>query len=394
MTIAGRLSRLVPDAVIARLLPADRRFDPSLPGPVVSFDVAARRRVLIGPVNSAGQASAWARALREHCPETDAVSLAVSRSDGFAHDADVLVPPPVFAWSGRWQRSLCRAVESDVSHVLVESARSPFAGGVRADLDRDLGWLRGRGIDAALVWHGSDIRDAQRHAVDELSPYRDAEWSAREELAAQSARHRALAASSGLPSFVSTPDLLDDVPSAVWLPVVVDPARWTSALPVLDHDGPLRVVHAPSSALVKGTALVEPILQRLQHEGIIDYRRLESIDHASMPARIADADVVLDQFRLGSYGVAAVEALAAGRIVVGRLHDVVRDRVLATAGVEVPIVSSAPRDLESTLRELASDRGRARSIAEQGPAFARAVHDGTMAATVVARVMSFASAAE
>ncbi len=394
MTIAAHLSRLVPDAVIARLLPADRRFDPSLPGPTVSFDAAARRRVLIGPVNSAGQAAAWARALRERCPDTDAVSLAVARSGGFAHDADVLVPHPVFAWSGHWQRSMRRTVESDVSHVLVESARSPFAGGLRADLDRDLAWLRGRGIGAALIWHGSDIRDAQRHAVDELSPYRDAEWSARAELAAQSARHRALAAHSGLPSLVSTPDLLDDVPSAVWLPVVVDMSRWASTLPVLDHEGPLRVVHAPSNALVKGTALIEPILHRLQREGIIDYRRLESTDHASMPARIAEADVVLDQFRLGSYGVAAVEALAAGRIVVGRLHDVVRERVLAAVGVEVPIVSSAPRDLESTLRDLASDHEMARSIAERGPAFARAVHDGAMAATVVARVMGFGRAAE
>lgn len=394
MTVIGSLSRLVPDEVIARLLPVGRRFDPAQPGPTLSLRAAARRRVLIGPANSAGQAAAWARALREHAAETDAVALAVARSDAFEHHADVIVPPPVFAWSGRWQRSLRRAVERDVTHVLVESGRSPFAGGVRADLGGDLAWMRGRGIGVGLVWHGSDVRDPERHATDELSPYRDPAWSERAELAAIATRHRALAADSGLPSFVSTPDLLEDLPEAAWLPVVVDMARWATSRPALDHGGPLRVVHAPSSAVVKGTALVEPVLERMAREGIIEYRRLESIDHASMPARIADADVVLDQFRIGSYGVAAVEALAAGRIVVGRLHGSVAGRVAEATGAEVPILSSHPDELEETLRDLATDRGRARSIAERGPAFVGAVHDGSMSAAVIGRALGFDRAAE
>lgn len=391
MTVIGALSRLVPDRVIAGLLPRERSFDPSAPPPVPEFPPSSRARVLVAPVNSAGQGEAWARSIERELDGVAAQSLQVGRPGGFAHDVGILVPPPVFTWSRDWQRALRVAMEQSVTHVLLESGRPILAGGMRGDVERDLRWLSGTGITTALLWHGSDIRDGRRHASEHAhSPYADASWSHRE-LDAIASRNRRLAARSGVPSLVSTPDLLDDVPGATWLPVVVDPALWaTEPLPP-QRRGPLRVVHAPSSGPIKGSELVEPTLRTLAAEGVIEYRRIEGVRHAEMPAVIRRADVVLEQFRLGSYGVAAVEAMAAGRIVIGNIDERVADRVEAASGLRPPILSSSPDGLDRLIRELAADPSAALATAARGPEFVRRVHNGSLSASVIGRALALGS---
>ncbi|MDO8338747.1 MAG: hypothetical protein Q7T15_10905 [Microcella sp.] len=391
MTVLGALSRLVPDRVIAGLLPRERSFDPSAPPSVPEFPPSSRARVLVAPVNAAGQGEAWARSIERELDGVAALSLQVGRPGGFAHDVGILVPPPVFTWSRDWQSALRVAMAESVTHVLLESGRPILAGGVRGDVERDLRWLAGTGITTALLWHGSDIRDGRRHASEHAhSPYADASWPHRE-LDAIATRNRRLAARSGVPSLVSTPDLLDDVPGATWLPVVVDPALWAMEPPPPQRGGLLRVVHAPSSGPIKGSELVEPIVRTLAAEGVIEYRRIEGVPHAEMPAVVRGADVVLEQFRLGSYGVAAVEAMAAGRIVIGSVDERVADRVDAASGLRPPILSSSPDGLYRLLRELAADPSAALASAARGPEFVRRVHDGSLSASVIGRVLALGS---
>ena len=54
--------------------------------------------------------------------------------------------------------------------------------------------------------------------------------------------------------------------------------------------------------------------------GLVDYTPLRDVPWSEMPGVIASADIVLDQFALGGYGVAAVEAMASGRAVVGHVR--------------------------------------------------------------------------
>jgi glycosyltransferase involved in cell wall biosynthesis len=139
------------------------------------------------------------------------------------------------------------------------------------------------------------------------------------------------------------------------------------------------VAHAPSVAAYKGTAWILPTLERLQQEGVIEFRLIQGVPSKDMPSAFADADVVIDQFRAGSYGVAACEAMAAGCVVVGQVSDQVRSTVYAETGTHVPIVEATPDSLEQTLRKLAEqedfDGASARSVA-----FVNEVHDGRRAA--------------
>jgi hypothetical protein len=186
------------------------------------------------------------------------------------------------------------------------------------------------------------------------------------------------------PVLVSTPDLLVDVPWADWCPVVVDPLAWASEHPPLERDVPI-VMHVPSRASLKGTDLIEPAVSELDAEGLISYRRIEGVAPAKLPAILSTADIVLDQFALGSYGVAACEAMAAGRVVVGQVTDTVRHAVAEVSGVALPIIQSEANDVGRTLRQIVANREESVAVAERGVQFVGAVHSGRLSATMMAK---------
>lgn len=337
-----------------------------------------RPSVFIGEANFAGQGHQWARALRTD--GIDAANLMSTVPGGFVFDADSVVPFSVQAGSKTWQRAEFERVAS-YSHALIEAERPLFGTLLRADVRREVAALQSRGLSVAMISHGTDVRSPQRHAASSpLSPFRDAGLYL-DGIERTAARNRTLLRELGLPTFVSTPDLIDDVPFAAWCPVVVDPSRWR--MPRTPADGPLRVVHAPTNPQLKGSDLIEPMLEDLDRRGVIAYTRIVGASHDEMPALLAGADVLLDQFRLGSYGVAAVEAMAAGCVAIARIDESVRTRVAEASGTDLPIVSATPSELEQVLVELAADRHRLAAIAADSARFVEQVHDGTMSATVL-----------
>jgi len=163
---------------------------------------------------------------------------------------------------------------------------------------------------------------------------------------------------------------------------VLDIERWAvpaSSRALLERERPL-VVHAPSHTRIKGTELIEPVVERLAEKGLIDYRRITGVANADMPALFAQADVVLDQFVLGSYGVAACEGLAAARVVVGHVADRVRERV----GEDLPIVEATAQTVGEVLERICDERDWACERAAAGLDFVRRVHDGRRSAAVLA----------
>ncbi|MGM7697405.1 glycosyltransferase [Microbacterium sp. A84] len=350
----------------------------------------APRCLLVGPVNSAGQGYAWARAA-ERLPGVAAANFMYrGAGDAFHFPADHTVSTAYFVSNRRWQRAQRRAIQKNFTHVLMESGRPLLGNGPAGD---DLRVLQRNGIAVALLWHGSDIRIPSVHArTEQDSPFRHGSYPEQERLEEIARANHALMASPGIQSFVSTPDLLDSAPGATWLPVVVDPQRWAAAATALPltRKRPV-VVHAPSRAGLKGTSLIADAVRALDAEGIIEYRQLVGIPAAEMPAVYGDADIVLDQFSLGIYGVAACEALASGRVVVSHVSDAVRRRVRAFTSRDLPIIESSAADLESTIRRLVTDPTHAQSVAVTGPAFIREVHDGARSSAVLGAYLGIAT---
>jgi glycosyltransferase involved in cell wall biosynthesis len=133
---------------------------------------------------------------------------------------------------------------------------------------------------------------------------------------------------------------------------------------------------------VKGTQLILPVLERLVDEKVITLDLVTGVPTTDMPQRFADADVVIDQMRVGSYGVAAVEAMASGCVVVGHVSNEVRALITAQSGSELPIVEATVDIIEQVLRDLAEDQSFI-SRRAHGLEIVQELHDGTYSAKVL-----------
>jgi len=383
---------VLPDRLLARLMPPALSWNPDEMGIARAPRTAVR--LLVGPVNSAGQGNAWARAA-ERLEGVGAVDLMVTDASTarFSFPADVYVPATGYTFARQWRRAQREAIRSGFTHLLLESGRYAY-GSVPFRTPRDVAQdLQQAGVKVALLWHGTDIRLPGEHAARvEDSPFgeRGDYPAGRAEIHERNARvNREFVARTDFPVFVSTPGQLD-VERSQWLPVVVDPDRWASPTPVLERDVPV-VVYAPSNSPMKGADSIDTDLTALAAEGLIEYRRPGHVPSAEMPRLYGDADIVLDQFRLGDYGVAACEAMAAGRVVIGHVSDEVRRIVAQQTGRELPIVESRFADVGTTIRAVLADRAQYRGRAAAGAEYVRAVHDGARAAEVLAPFLGVAT---
>lgn len=330
----------------------------------------------ITPANFAGQAWAWARAVEAHHSEVRAEVVATESGLAFAADVSMTAEE---AASLSWQFAQAQRALGSWTHVLAESVR-PVLGQLNGSvISGDLPALARSGTSVAVVCHGSDIRRPLWHRQTyPFSPFTDS-WEQLDALVERTARNGSILRALSLPVFVSTPDLLDDVPFAQWLPVVVGAADFEPAPAVLRREVPV-VLHLPSSPRFKGTDIIDAVGARLAAEGLVEFRSLRDVPPADVPAAVREADIVVDHLVIGNYGVLACQAMAAGRVTVGHVHDRVRRRVHR----EVPVVEADPRTLETVLRGVVSDRETARAVAARGPSFVRDLHDGQESARVLA----------
>lgn len=372
---AGALVEALPEPLSLAARPARYRYDPATrPAPLPVPDAPVR--LLIGRANFAAQGYRIARAA-EGIGGVGAVCIHVQTANRkYAFPSDVSVPAEIYQHSAHWRRETFRIVTRSFTHVILEAGRPLFGKLFDNDPLSEIQALRAAGVVVGLAAYGSEIRLPSRHRqIDRWSPFHDEGWPDIPVLEAAALRFRELASTSGAPVFLATPDELLDWPDGIWLPVGIDPGRWTSAAPLLERRRPV-VVHAPTNPIIKGTNLIEPVLERLADDGVIEYRRIQGVPSEEMPTVIGGADVVLDQFRIGTYSVASVEGMAAGRLVVAHLHEQVRQAVRDRYDREIPIAAATPAELETLLRDVVSRREHYRALAAEGPRFADDVHDG------------------
>ena len=340
-------------------------------------------RLLIGPANFAGQGWQWARAVERDLRGVSAQAYAFVKGV-LDFPVDYSVPMEVYTKSREWQEEQERHVLASYTHVLVEAGRPILGRRFGATCDGELPVLRAGGLEVGFIAHGSDVRIPSRHVQDnEWSPFVDSSWEVVPVLEHNASRNVEMLTGYDGYLFVSTPDLHDYLPHAAWCPVIVDPRAWATEKGVMERRVPI-VVHAPSNDRIKGSDLVDPIVQGLADRGIVEYRRIVRVPPEKMPAVYRDADIVLDQFRVGSYGVAACEGMAAGRIVIGHVTPSVRRTVWEFTGLDLPIVEATPNTLEEVMLGLLEGRADAARTGLVGPAFVAEVHSGRRSAHVLA----------
>ena len=338
-----------------------------------------KRPILLGATNSAGQANSWAHALRNSGRGAESLQIVKDQTNSWFH-ADRTIQRD--EWKKlEFRKKLFKEITSSNTSVLLESLRPIFALNQPSLFTaqeglNDLIDLWRAGLKVAVVFHGSDIRDQLHHAkMDELSPYRNPIDPAKFEAVRVRADQTRLVARKlnrhRIKHFVTTPDLLHELPDATWLPAVIDIAKFETTTEIKSSSDPLKVLFLPSNGWLKSESLVTPVLEKLAKEGVIKLVATAPVSNAQMPSLIESADVVIDRFD-GVVGVTSIEAMAANRLVIANIAPWIHNR----AEVTPPVIHSTPKNLEEKLREIASDNFNHKQIIEAGYQYVCKWHDG------------------
>ena len=203
-------------------------------------------------------------------------------------------------------------------------------------------------------WHGVELR--RSHARERLRRY----------------AHRV---------YYLNPDMRHWLPDASFCAYASFDPRGVTPVPPRD-EGLLTIVHAPSHRRTKGTDEILAAVQRLCAED--DSLRLDLVENSSREealARVAAADVAIDQVKVGWYGGFAVEAMALGKPVLCHIRDEAPGD--NPFGDELPLVRTTAATLATDLWTLLRDPERRRRAGAEGRAFVERHHDPRVVAREV-----------
>jgi hypothetical protein len=343
-----------------------------------------KKPILLGATNSAGQANSWAMALRKAGRNAQSLQI-VSDENGSWFNADRTINRS--QWKPLdFRKQLFKEITSQNSGVLLESLRPIFALNQPSLFTAEEGLndlidLWRAGLKVAVVFHGSDIRDQLHHAkMDEFSPYRNPVDPAKFEAVRIRADQTRLVARKlnrhRIKHFVTTPDLLHELPDATWLPAVIDIEKFKTTTSIKSSTRPLKVLFLPSNGWLKSEGLVTPVLNDLEKAGVIKLVATGSVSNSQMPALIESADVVIDRFD-GVVGVASIEAMAAKRLVIANVAPWIYNK----SEVTPPVIHATPKTLADKLKEIAGNNFNHQQITDAGFEYVSKWHDGRESAT-------------
>ena len=328
-------------------------------------------RVFIGPVEVAGQANTWARALRKLGVEAYNY---VYKPHGFGYPFDRRFRRYGFAdravsWIGRVFEFRRLRESFDVFHYLFGKSilRWPF---------RDYEFRALRAERRMLMsFFGDDIRlpsVAQRRAPDWVNAYgtTDKRNAARMQ---SLARYFPTVAAGGPARGELYQYAAPYFQRVVNLSIAVDLAEYPYS--PADNARPV-VLHAPSRSAAKGTGHVERAVARLTDSVDFEFRLLTGLTHPQVVEATKQANVVVDQLVVGEHGAYAVEAMALGKPVVCYIHPDFEK----CYPEGFPIVNATPATLADVLRRLIVDRDLRRTTANESRAYAERVHDSAVVA--------------
>ncbi len=322
-------------------------------------------RVLHAPFEVAGQAPSLASAERSIGLASE--SIALSRS-GVAREIQ------------RWQLLRRALSDFDVVHFNFGSTfmprywpsahhgvRAPFGWYARAIELRDHAWLKRAGKAVFVTFQGDDVRTgASVRARLGDAPWIGEYYEARDDARKEAAAARIVARADGV--FALNPDLVELLPGSQFLPYAsVDLEEYTPARPVT-RERPV-VVHAPTDRRAKGTDDIVAAVARLPD---VDIKLVEHASRAEARAAFEEADVVIDQVRIGWYGATAVEAMALERPAIAYLDEASLGAVPAAMRAELPVVSATPATLADAIKDALVRR---EELGRRGRAFVERWHN-------------------
>lgn len=169
---------------------------------------------------------------------------------------------------------------------------------------------------------------------------------------------------------VSTPDLLEWSPNAVWIPNPINLEK-LSYVGVNTGSDEVNIVHAPSKRKKKGTDHVIDAVKKLQNEGYkVNLSLIENIPHNKAIEYYKKADIVVDQLLIGWYGSLTIECMALGKPVCVYIRDDLESYLPWN-----PFINTSPETIVENLRVLIENESLRKELGENARKYVEEIHD-------------------
>ncbi|MGV3463830.1 MAG: glycosyltransferase family 4 protein [Heyndrickxia sp.] len=153
------------------------------------------------------------------------------------------------------------------------------------------------------------------------------------------------------------------------LPIAIDLRFFEPSYQSLEKKRPV-LLHAPTNREFKGTIHVEKTIEKLKKDYDFDYVIVEKVNHQEAIKLYRDADIIIDQFLCGSYGLFSVEGMALGKPVLAYI----RPDLVGRFPSDLPIVNSNPDTLYDNVKLLLEHPELRRDLGIKGRKYVENVH--------------------
>jgi hypothetical protein len=154
--------------------------------------------------------------------------------------------------------------------------------------------------------------------------------------------------------YALNPDLLYILPQgSEFLPYShISLENWTVSYTQM-KSRPLRICHAPSHRVFKGTKLILDALDALKREGFeFELILVEGLNNAEAKEIYRTVDVFVDQLFAGWYGGLAVEAMALGKPVIAYIRQEDLHFIPVQMRADLPIIQAEPSSIRDVLEDI------------------------------------------
>ncbi|MEZ5172256.1 MAG: hypothetical protein R2850_01765 [Bacteroidia bacterium] len=150
---------------------------------------------------------------------------------------------------------------------------------------------------------------------------------------------------------VTTPDLKQYLEplNSTWIPKIgLNLSEHNSRN--ISQSGKLKIIHAPSNRSIKGSDKVIEVISK--HSDKFELILLENVSREEVYRNALQADLAVDQLRIGWYGNFAVEMMSIGLPVI----CFIKRSFIPDSLNEFPIINASPVNLEDVLLEIYENR--------------------------------------
>jgi len=170
-------------------------------------------------------------------------------------------------------------------------------------------------------------------------------------------------------------------PAPFWSSPRILLEEFTPRFPNPEKQIPL-IIHAPSRKEFKGTAYIIKVIEQLKRKCSFEFKLIHDVPRSQLLNTLESCDIFVDDLVFGSYGLAAIEAMAMGKPCI----TYIKPSLINTYPPDLPIRNANQENFDQILEKLLSD-GEARArIGQQSRTFVEKYHDAHVVAKQLVKI--------